>query len=148
MRFALPAFLLFATAAAAADSGLISVKSAHDVKTTADRLESALESKGMTVFARIDHAAGAHKAGKELKPTEVLVFGNPKVGTPLMQCAPSVAIDLPQKALISENEKGEVWLSYNDPQYLAQRHGISGCEEVIKKIQGALGKFAGAATAP
>ena len=131
-----------------ADSGLTGVKSSHDVKTTVDRLESILRQKGMTVFIRINHAEGALKVGKNLRPTELLIFGNPKVGTPLMQCSQSVAIDLPQKALIWEDERGQVWLSYNDPKYLAKRHGITGCAEVIEKIGNALSNFANAATKP
>ncbi len=131
-----------------ADDGIVSVESAHDVKTTADRLEAALEEKGMSVFGRVNHAAGAEKAGMELRPTELVIFGNPKVGTPLMQCAQSVAIDLPQKTLIWEDEDGKVWLAYNDPQYLKNRHAIEGCDEVIGKVSGALGNFAKAATMP
>ena len=142
------ATIFFLTTSAYAGSGIISVKSAHDVKTTADRLESTLKQKGMNVFIRINHAQGAHKIGKELRPTELIIFGNPKVGTPLMQCAQSVAIDLPQKALIWQDAQNQVWLSYNDPNYLVERHGIEGCGEVIKKIKGALGKFAKAATMP
>jgi uncharacterized protein (DUF302 family) len=132
--------------AAQADNGLVSVKSNHDVATTADNLEAVLKSKGMNVFGRVNHAAGAEKAGLSLRPTEVVIFGNPKVGTPLMNCAQSVAIDLPQKALIWEDESGQVWLAYNDPAYLASRHQIEGCDEVIKKVTGALANFAGAAT--
>jgi uncharacterized protein (DUF302 family) len=132
--------IFFLTTSAYAGSGIISVKSAHDVKTTADRLESTLK--------QIDHAQGAQKIGKELRPTELIIFGNPKVGTPLMQCRQSVAIDLPQKALIWQDDKGQVWLSYNDPDYLVERHGIEGCAEVLKKVKGALGKFAKAATMP
>jgi uncharacterized protein (DUF302 family) len=131
-----------------AGSGVVSVKSSHDVKTTADRLEGILKQKGMTVFIRIDHAQGAQKAGKELRPTELIIFGNPKVGTPLMECRQTVAIDLPQKALIWQDEQGQVWLSYNDPNYLVERHGIAGCNEVVKKIEGALANFAKAATSP
>jgi uncharacterized protein (DUF302 family) len=131
-----------------ADNGIVSMKSSHDVKKTADRLEDILKQKGMTVFIRINHAEGAQKVGKDLRPTEVIIFGNPKVGTPLMQCSQSTAIDLPQKALIWEDEKGQVWLSYNDPNYLANRHGISGCSDVIEKIQTALSNFAAAATLP
>ena len=140
--------VLLLTTSTYADSGLISEKSAHDVKTTADRLEGLLKQKGMKVFIRINHAQGAQKIGKELRPTELIIFGNPKVGTPLMQCAQSVAIDLPQKALIWQDAQGQVWLSYNDPNYLVERHGIEGCGEVIKKVKGALGKFAKAATMP
>ena len=139
--------LLFASTGHA-DSGLISLKSSHDAKTTADRLENTLKQKGMTVFIRIDHAAGAQKVGQKLRPTELIVFGNPKVGTPLMQCRQSTAIDLPQKALIWEDQEGTVWFSYNDPNYLVERHGITGCAEVIKKIEKALSNFAKAATMP
>ena len=135
------------TASAFATEGVISVKSAHTVAVTADRLEKILGSKGMTVFKRIDHAAGAQKVGKTLPPTELVIFGNPKVGTPLMLCSHSVAIDLPQKALIWEDKAGQVWFSYNDPQYLALRHNIQGCDEVLKKVAGALGNFAKKASA-
>lgn len=128
--------------------GLINVKSAHDVKQTADRFESVLKEKGMTVFIRIDHAQAAEKVNKEIRPTELVIFGNPKVGTPLMQCAQSVAIDLPQKALIWEDDAGQVWLSYNDPEYLKKRHEIKGCDEVIEKVAKALGKFSKKATMP
>jgi uncharacterized protein (DUF302 family) len=135
------------TASAYATEGMISIKSAHTVAVTADRLEKILGSKGMTVFKRIDHAAGAKKVGKTLRPTELVIFGNPKVGTPLMLCSQSVAIDLPQKALIWQDEAGQVWFSYNDPQYLALRHNIQGCDKVLKKVAGALGKFAKKASA-
>ncbi len=135
-------------ATAVAGNGLISVKSSHDVEVTADRLEKILHQKGMNVFLRINHAAGAQTVGETLRPTELIIFGNPKVGTPLMQCNQSIAIDLPQKALIWQDEKGLVWLSYNDPNYLAQRHGLTGCAEVIKKVEKALGSFAAAATMP
>ena len=131
-----------------AGNGIVSMKSPHDVKTTADRLEDILKQKGMTVFIRINHAEGARKVGQDLRPTEIIIFGNPKVGTPLMQCSQTVAIDLPQKALVWEDAKGQVWLSYNDPNYLANRHGIEGCSDVIKKIQNALSNFAAAATMP
>lgn len=141
-------WLLGTAVASAAENGIVTVKSPHDVKTTADRLETVLKAKGMTVFARIDHAAGAEKAGLELPPTELVIFGNPRVGTPFMQCGRTAALDLPQKALIWEGPTGEVWLSYNDPRYVAQRHGIGGCDAVIEKIGGALANFAKAATKP
>ena len=140
--------ILLFSSTAIADNGLINIKSSHDLKGTAYRLEKALGAKGMTVFIRINHAEGAQKVGKKLRPTELIIFGNPKVGTPLMQCGQSVAIDLPQKALIWEDEEGQVWLSYNDPKYLAKRHGIKRCVEVIKKIDNALSNFAKAATMP
>jgi len=131
-----------------ADNGLISLKSSYDVKKTVDRLEKALKAKDMTVFIRINHAESAQKVGEKLRPTELVIFGNPKVGTPLMQCGQSVAIDLPQKALVWQDEAGQVWFTYNDPNYLAKRHGLEGCEEVIKKIEKALGNFAKTATMP
>ncbi len=139
---------LFSISSAYAENGTISVKSMHDVKTTADRLEAALNSKGMTVFTRINHAEGAQNIGMQLRPTELVIFGNPKVGTPLMLCAQSVAIDLPQKALIWEDKDGQVWYTYNDPGYLATRHDLAECSEVLKKVGGALGSFAKAATSP
>ncbi len=131
-----------------AEPGLISLKSSHDVKNTADLLETVLNEKGMTVFLRVDHAEGARKVGQELRPTELVIFGNPKVGTPLMQCSQTMAIDLPQKALIWQDEKGQVWLTYNDPQYLATRHGIDACKAVLDKVQNVLKNFAQAATQP
>lgn len=131
----------------AAGEGMISVRSAHSVADTADRLENILESKGMKVMNRINHTAGAASAGMTLRPTELLIFGNPKVGTPLMLCSQSIAIDLPQKALIWEDAAGQVWLSYNDPAFLKLRHDTQGCDEVLNKVAGALGNFAAAATA-
>ena len=139
---------LFVFSWAYADSGLVSVKSAHSVKTTADRLESLLKSKGMRVFNRIDHAGGANTVNKTLRPTELIIFGNPKIGTVLMQCKQSIGIDLPQKALVWEDSTGQVWLSYNNPKYVADRHQIKKCADVLKKIKNALGNFAKAATSP
>ena len=138
--------ILFFSSLAMAGNGLIRIKSVHNVKVTADRLEKSLKMKGMTVFIRINHSEGAQKVGKKLRPTELIIFGNAKVGTPLMQCGHSIAIDLPQKTLIREDETGQVWLSYNDPKYLAKRHGIMGCSEVIKKIGNVLSMFAKKAT--
>lgn len=128
--------------------GVVTIPSAHDVKTTADRLENVLKSKGMTVFTRVDHAAGAKKTGQKLLPTELVIFGNPKVGTPLMHCRRLVALDLPQKALIWQDESGKTHLSYNDPQYLASRYDMKGCEPVLAKIDQALARFSKAATQP
>ncbi|MDO6594872.1 DUF302 domain-containing protein [Neptuniibacter sp. 1_MG-2023] len=136
----------FAADGSSAENGLVSVPSTHGVKETADKLESVLTSKGMTVFTRINHTEGAKKAGKELRETEVVLFGNPKVGTPLMQCSQTMAIDLPQKALVWQDANGAVWLSYNDPHYLASRHNIKDCDAAVAKVSGALAKFAKAAT--
>lgn len=132
--------------AAAADSGVVKVKSNASVAQTVERLTTVLQAKGMTVFTTIDHAKGAEKAGLALPPTQVVIFGNPKIGTLLMQCAGQSAIDLPQKALIQQDSKGDVWLSYNAPSYIAGRHGIKGCDKVIGKVSQALANFAKAAT--
>ena len=132
---------------ALASEGMVNVMSAHSVAATADRLEKALLAKGMKVFQRIDHAAGARAAGKSLRPTELVIFGNPKVGTPLMLCSQSIAIDLPQKALIWQDAAGSVWLAYNDPAFLKLRHATEGCDEVLGKVSNALANFAKAASA-
>jgi uncharacterized protein (DUF302 family) len=96
-----------------------------------DRLEAEIKAKGMTVFARIDHAAGAAELGLPLRPTELLIFGNAKAGTPLMQANQAIGIDLPLKALVFEDAAGTVWLSYNDPRWLAQRHGIGAVTQTV-----------------
>jgi uncharacterized protein (DUF302 family) len=130
--------------------GIMKVKSAHDVKTTADRLENALTEKGMKVFARIDHAAGADSIGESIAPMELIIFGNPKVGTGLIKCAQSSAIDLPMKALIWQDQEG-VWLGYNDAGYLSSRHAMQSCDGIspmLEKVAGALANFATAATSP
>jgi len=127
------------------DNGIISVKSVRSVKDTADLIEEILSRNGLTVIARINHAAGAQKIGETLRPTELILFANPKAGTPLMQSSQSAAIDLPQKALIWEDEAGQVWFSYNDPRYLAKRHAIKGCDEVIANTEAALDNLAQAA---
>ena len=137
--------LSIAITAEAAD-GVVNVQSTFNVNETADRLESILKEKGMTVFNRIKHSMGASKVGIELRDTELIIFGNPKVGSPLMKCQQSVAIDLPQKALIWEDDKANVWISYNDPRYLEERHSIAGCEDVIKKIEKALAGIAKSAS--
>jgi len=133
--------------AAVAQEGVVAVKSPHSVAMTLDKLTMVLESKGMKIFTRIDHAAGAAGVDLPLRATQVLIFGNPKIGTPLMTCAQSVALDLPQKMLAWEAEDGQVYLGYNDPMYLKTRHGIEGCDPVLEKVAGALGNFAKAATA-
>ena len=121
--------------------GLIAVKSPFSPKETMDRLENLLQQKGMTIFARVDHAAGAKKVGKTLRPTELLIFGNPQGGTPFMECAQTVGIDLPLKALVWEDATGQVWLGYNDPAFLAARHGVAQCP-VVAKLQKAMAGFA------
>lgn len=133
------------TISAQAADGVISVQSSFKVKETADRMESILKQKGMKVFDRIKHSEAAGKVGIELRETELIIFGNPKVGSPLMQCQQSVALDLPQKALIWEDGKAKVWISYNDPRFLEIRHDIQGCEEIIAKIEKALAGISRAA---
>src|SRR5450631_2789386 len=113
---------------AMAAPGLITLPSSNGPKDTMDRLESAVKAKGMTVFARIDHAAGATAAGLSLQPTELLIFGNAKAGTPLMQSVQTFGIDLPLKALVWQDASGTTWLSYNDSAFLAQRHGLDGTD--------------------
>jgi uncharacterized protein (DUF302 family) len=121
-------------------NGLITISSAHSAKDTIDRIESDIKSKGMTVFARIDHAAGAEEAGLTLAPTLLLIFGNAKGGTPLMQDKQQIGIDLPLKALAWEDVSGKSWLSYNDLDWLAKRHGLdSKVDNVVKGLAAALG---------
>lgn len=140
------ALLVLVTSAASAADGLIAVKSPHSPKETMDRLEKVLKDKGMTIFARVDHAAGAAKVTKQLRPTEVLIFGNPQGGTPLMECSQTVGIDLPQKALVWEDGSGQVWLGYNDVTYVANRHGVPQCP-VVGNLNQALAGFAQATVA-
>jgi uncharacterized protein (DUF302 family) len=107
-----------------AGNGIIHIPSSHSVDEIVSRLQAVLAGKGVTVFALIDHSGEAEKAGMHMRPTKLLIFGNPKGGTPLMLAAPSIAIDLPIKILVWEDEQGKVWVSYNSPQYLQQRHGL------------------------
>jgi uncharacterized protein (DUF302 family) len=132
--------LIALSAAAAAADGLVTVKSPRDAKDTMNRLEEAAKQRGLNIFARIDHAAGAGKVGKTLRPTELLIFGNPQGGTPLMECAQTAGIDLPLKALVWEDAQAQVWIGYNDPAFLAQRHGAAGCPAVdnLRKALAAL----------
>ena len=134
--------------------GLVSMRSRHPVNVTVDRLEASLKGKGVTVFARIDHAAGAAAVGMPLRPTELLIFGNPSAGTPLMQADQTTGIDLPLKALVWEDASGSVWIAYNDPAWLAVRHGLrhdttdavhAMAGVAVHAMAGALAKFAEAA---
>lgn len=127
--------------------GLTTIKSSHPLRETMSRLEAAVAAKGLTVFARIDHAEGASAAGLSLRPTEVLIFGNAKGGTPLMQAAQTIGIDLPLKALVWKDAAGDTWLSWNDPVWLAARHGLKEAEAVASKLSALLNDVAKAATA-
>ncbi len=130
-----------------AGNGMITLKSPHSVDQTLDRFEAAVKAKGMTVFTRVDHTAGAKKVDLALRPTKLLIFGNPKIGTLLMQSKQTAAIDLPMKLLAWEDESGQVWIAYNDPAYLVERHAITDRAPVVEKMRKALGNFAAAATA-
>lgn len=137
------ALFLVISSAQAAD-GLVTVKSPHSAKETMNRLEELVKQRGLSVFNRIDHAAGAAKIGKTLRPTEVLIFGNPQGGSPVMECEQTVGIDLPLKALVWEDASSQVWLGYNDPAYLAQRHGAGQCSAIenLRKVLAGLAESA------
>jgi uncharacterized protein (DUF302 family) len=139
----LAAFTLHAHAA----DGLVAVKSAYSTAETGSRLVAALQARGLKLFARVDHAAGASTIGKSLRPTEVFVFGNPQGGTPLMVCQQTTGIDLPLKALIWQDDAGQVWFGYNDPAWIAGRHAAVDCP-VVPNLAKALAGLAAAATAP
>jgi uncharacterized protein (DUF302 family) len=115
-------------------SGMVDIPSRYSVPESLVRLEAILKEKGLTIFARVDHSGEAKKVGMEMRPTQLVIFGSPKGGTPLMVAAPSLAIDLPLKALAWQDEGGKVWLSYNSPEYLQQRHGIPA--DLLKNIAG------------
>ena len=131
-----------------AADGLITLSSSHGPKDTMDRLAAEITARGMTVFARVDHAAGAADAGLPLRPTELLIFGNAKAGTPLMQSDQTIGIDLPLKALVWQDASGRTWLSYNDPGWLAKRHGLGAeVDPAVKVMAAALNAIATKATA-
>ncbi len=140
------ALMALASRASAAD-GLVAIKSPYSAKDTMNRVEEIVKQRELTVFARIDHAAGAAKIGKSLRPTELLVFGNPQGGTPFMECAQSVGIDLPLKVLVWQDATAQVWLGYNDPVFLARRHGVAQCP-VAENLHQALAGISAAAVAP
>ncbi|HWY02127.1 MAG TPA: DUF302 domain-containing protein [Candidatus Acidoferrum sp.] len=119
----------------AKQNGLVQIASPYSVEETVRRLQAAFAAKGLQVFAVIDHSGEAEKVGLKMRPTKVVIFGSPKAGTPLMVAAPSLAIDLPLKALVAEDAVGKVWLTYNDPEYLQERHGVP--EQLIKNLAGA-----------
>jgi uncharacterized protein (DUF302 family) len=113
-------------------NGIVDVPSNHSVDETVERVKNILQSKGITLFALIDHSGEAEKVGMKMPPTKLLIFGNPKGGTPVMLAAPSIAIDLPLKILVWQDGEGKVWLSYNSPEYLQERHGLP--EELLQNI--------------
>ncbi len=138
---------LLASSQAVAETGLVIKESPYPVAETSERLESVLIEKGMVLFNTIDHAAGASKAGESLPPTQVVIFGNPAVGSKLMQCNRTVAIDLPQKMLIWE-DNSQTYLAFNDVAYLSDRHTLSECQAVLDQVNQALNGIADQAIQP
>ena len=112
--------------------GIVDIPSNHSVDQTVEKLRAILEAKGVSLFALVDHSGEAEKVGMKIRPTELLIFGSPSAGTPLMLAAPSLALDLPLKVLIREDENGRVWVSYNSPDYLKERHGLP--QELLHNI--------------
>jgi uncharacterized protein (DUF302 family) len=130
-----------------AADGLHTIRSQHGPGETMSRLQAEVEAKGLTVFARVDHAAGAAAVGLSLRPTELLMFGNAKGGTPLMQAVQTIGIDLPLKMLVWQDASGDTWLSYNDPSWLAKRHGLTQeAGAVVRALAAALEALAKTAT--
>ncbi len=146
LGFVLAIMLGLAGMAMADNNGMISKKSHYSVKTTLDRLENALRKKGITIVTRWSHDAGAKRVGIKLRPTELLIFGNPKLGSHFFTSQQTAGIDLPMKALAWKDANGQVWLTYNDPAYIAKRHGISDRPEIVAKMTGALNKLSNIAT--
>jgi uncharacterized protein (DUF302 family) len=146
MRIAAAALLLSLSATSALSEQLVALESKFDVKETLDRLATELDKRGIKVAARIDHAAGAKAVGMELPPTEVLMFGNPKLGTPLMQSTPAIGIDLPMKVLAWQDKAGKVWVGYTAPEVLKARHGIADRDELFKTMAAALDGLARSAS--
>lgn len=146
MRLLIAMLMVLAMSLPAKAADEVTVKgSKYSVKETVDRLTAALKDKGITPVARVDHAAAAKGVGLELKPTEVLLFGNPKLGTPLMQANRHVAIDLPMKVLVWEDDGGKVWIGYTPAETLRMRYKIEGRDDVLKSMAGALEAFVGSA---
>jgi uncharacterized protein (DUF302 family) len=128
------ALACWAGVAFAAD-GLTTARSPYSERETMDRFVTVARKAGMNIFARIDHAAGARKVGRSLRPTEVLIFGNPKGGTPFLECSQTVGIDLPMKLLVWTDESDQVWIGYNDPAWIGRRHGVESCPAISTLLQ-------------
>jgi uncharacterized protein (DUF302 family) len=131
-----------------ADADLVTLPSAHGASETVEHLKSLLAQKGIQVFAHVEHAAGAETAGLSLRPTQVLIFGNPKAGTPLMQSRQTIGLDLPLRVLVWEDEAGKVWLTYRRVRELARQHHVTGQDEAVKALEDGLAALARAATSP
>lgn len=132
LRFIVITIFLIVSAPALSADGLISIKSPYSAEQTMQKLEAAVKANGLKVFIKVNHTAGAKSVGQSLRPTSVLIFGNPKGGTPFMRCAQTIGIDMPLKALVWKDQKAQVWLSYNDPAYIAKRHHAENCPAVEK----------------
>ena len=131
-----------------ADTGLVTLPSAHGATETVERLKGLLAQKGIEVFAHIDHAAAAKKVGLLLRPTQVLIFGNPKAGTPLMQSQQTIGLDLPLRVLVWEDEAGKVWLTYRRVESVARQHHVAGIDAAVKALDDGLAALAREAAAP
>src|SRR6266511_1946762 len=130
------------------DNHMVAKKSAHSVAATLDRLSEALKTRGIGIAARVDHAAAAEKVGQTLKPTQLLIFGNPKLGTPLMQSNRRIGLDLPMKVLAWEDDSGQVWLAYVKPQVVKSEHSVNGHDDIFKEMTQALDKLTDEAIKP
>lgn len=139
--------LLFSVKVRASD-GLVHVAAEGGVTEVSERLQAELDKRGLKLFTVVDHHAGASAAGFEIREMQLVIFGNPKVGTPLIQCAPTMGLDLPMKMLVWEDLKGSVWVSYNDMEWLDSRHDLSLCRPVVEKVSGVLATIAGAVATP
>ena len=118
----------------ATDNGIVDTPSPYSLEQTVEKLRNVLQARGLTLFALVDHSGEAEKVGMKMPATKLLIFGSPKAGTPLMVAAPTLAIDLPLKTLVSQDAGGKVWVSYNSPEYLQQRHGVP--DDLVKNIAG------------
>ena len=137
----LVSILLAVSSSSFAADGVVNVSSHYSVEKTAMRLKTILAKKGMTIFNTVKHSEAAAKVGIDINPTQLIIFGNPKIGSLLMKCAPTIAIDLPQKALVWQDAQKKVWISYNEPLYLKERHDMEGCDKVGVKVTSALRKI-------
>jgi uncharacterized protein (DUF302 family) len=128
--------------------GFTTIPSSLGPKETMDRLDAEIRAKGLTIFAQIDHTAGAAEVGLKLRPTQLIIFGNARGGTPLMQSVQTIGIDLPLKALVWQDAAGKTWISYNEPRWIVQRHGLANAEAIVTKMADQLSAISNAAASP
>jgi len=148
MAISLPDWYMPASDSLSIIEGLTSIQSRFDPNETMNRLVAEINATGMTVFARIDHAAGAAEGGLTLRPTELIIFGNARGGTPLMQSVQTIGIDLPLKALVWEDAAGKTWISYNEPKWIVQRHDVANAQPIVTKMADLLNALSTAAAGP